>query len=120
MIEHNKLFDNGTPGAGNGCGVDSDGGSANNIVRDNLIVLHDRAGIRLRNPGTGDVVRQNKTLQAPSPGDGILLINASGNIVERNHSVANGRDGIRIEPTSSGNTVLRNHDAETARSIAMI
>jgi parallel beta-helix repeat protein len=55
------------------------------------------------------VVRQNETREAPSPGDGILLINASGNIVERNHSVANGRDGIRIEPTSSGNTILRNH-----------
>jgi parallel beta-helix repeat protein len=109
VVEHNRLFDNGTPGVGNGCGVDIDGGSANNIVRDNLIVLHDRAGIRLRNTGTGNVVRQNKTREAPSPGDGILLINASGNIVERNHSVANGRDGIRIEPTSSGNTILRNH-----------
>jgi parallel beta-helix repeat protein len=109
VVEHNRLFDNGTPGAGNGCGVDIDGGSANNIVSANWIVLHDRAGIRLRNAGTGNVVRQNKTREAPSPGDGILLINASGNIVERNHSVANGRDGIRIEPTSSGNTILRNH-----------
>jgi parallel beta-helix repeat protein len=109
VVEHNKLFDNGTPGAGNGCGIDIDGGSANNIVGNNWIARHDRAGIRLRNAGTGNVVRQNETREAPSPGDGILLINASGNIVERNHSVANGRDGIRIEPTSSGNTILRNH-----------
>jgi Right handed beta helix region/Periplasmic copper-binding protein (NosD) len=109
VVEHNHLFDNGTPGAGNGCGVDVDGGSANNIVSHNKIVLHDRAGIRLRNPGSGNVVRQNEVRDAPSPGDGILLINASGNIVESNHSIANGRDGIRIEPTSSGDTILRNH-----------
>lgn len=109
VVEHNRLFDNGTPGAGNGCGVDVDGGSANNIISDNWIVLHDRAGIRLRNPGSGNVVRQNEIRDAPSPGDGLLLINASGNTVERNSSLANGRDGIRIEPTSSNNTILRNH-----------
>lgn len=109
VVEHNHLFDNGTPGAGNGCGVDVDGGSATNIIEDNKIVLHDRAGIRLRNAGTGNVVRQNEVREAPSPGDGILLINSSGGTVERNQSVANGRDGIRIEPTSSGNTILRNH-----------
>jgi parallel beta-helix repeat protein len=109
VVEDNFLFDNGTPGAGNGCGVDVDGGSATNIIEDNKIVLHDRAGVRLRNAGTGNVVRKNEVREAPSPGDGILLINSSGGTVERNDSVANGRDGIRIEPTSSGNTILRNH-----------
>jgi parallel beta-helix repeat protein len=115
VVEHNLLFDNGTPGAGNGCGVDVDGTSANNIISDNKIVLHDRAGVRLRNSGSGNVVRGNETRNAPPPpvgmtgGDGIFLMNASGNSVERNRSVANGRDGIRIEPTSSNNTILRNH-----------
>jgi parallel beta-helix repeat protein len=115
VVEHNLLFDNGTPGAGNGCGVDVDGGSATNLITNNKIVLHDRAGVRLRNAGSGNVVRKNEVREAPAPppgmsgGDGIILISSSGNIVERNHSVANGRDGIRIEPTSSGNTILRNN-----------
>jgi hypothetical protein len=117
VIEHNRLFDNGTPGAINGCGVDVDGTSATNLISDNEAVLHDRAGIRVLNAGTGNVIRENKVRESPSPpvgmsgGDGIILSNSSGNIVERNHSVANGRDGIRIEPgtgNSSGNTILRN------------
>jgi parallel beta-helix repeat protein len=114
VVEDNLLFDNGTPGANNGCGIDVDGGSATNLISDNEAVLHDRAGIRLRNAGSGNVLRENVLREAPGPpvgvasGDGIILINSSSNIVERNHSLANGRDGIRIEPTSSGNTIFGN------------
>ncbi len=53
LVEHNDLIDNGSVGVGNGCGNDIEGGSTNNVLSHNDVEGHDRAGIRLRNAGSG-------------------------------------------------------------------
>jgi parallel beta-helix repeat protein len=47
VIEHNVAVANGTPGLGNGCGVDVDAGSKNNVVRHNESSLNRHDGIHL-------------------------------------------------------------------------
>jgi parallel beta-helix repeat protein len=120
-VEHNVLVDNGTPGAGNGCGIDVDSfqpmlpGSAlvpssNNTVMGNVARGHDRSGIRVRNSFT-NVVANNHLKD--NPGDGILLTNGDNNTVDRNQSNRNGTGanhaGIHADSTSTGNLLTANN-----------
>jgi parallel beta-helix repeat protein len=164
LIEHNVIFGNGVPPRG--CGVDLQLGAKNNVVRHNRIFGQDRAGVRLRGAGTGNIVIANQsegngngiliettagsrvehnrfednfaqgdqrgvgirllnTVSTPATpnvvrhneiegnqSDGIALENADGNLIERNQSDENGRDGIRADPLSAANTIRRNRMAK--------
>lgn len=108
-------------GVFNGCGIDVTG-STGNVIEDNDVFRHDRAGIRLRQfvppapaipiPSTGNRVRRNDVTE--NPGDGILLAGgAVANFIEDNDSKKNGGiagrgDGIRAEAASAGNAIARN------------
>jgi parallel beta-helix repeat protein len=105
LVEKNRLLDNGTPGAGNGCGIDVDTGSSGNTVRNNEAIGHSRAGFRLRN-AAGNVLRNNEAEE--NPGQGILLTNGDNNTVGGNESEDNGVDGISVDSASEGNTIARN------------
>jgi parallel beta-helix repeat protein len=109
-------------GVFNGCGIDVTG-STGNVIEDNDVLGHDRAGIRLRQlvppvpaipiPSTGNRVLRNDVTE--NPGDGILLAGgAVANFIEDNDSKKNGGiiagrgDGIRAEAASAGNAIARN------------
>jgi hypothetical protein len=65
-------------------------------------------GIFLTGAGTtGVVVAYNRVLNSTL--DGISLANADANRLVRNHSRANGRDGIRADSASTDNRITRNH-----------
>lgn len=83
VVEDNRLVENGTPLVGNGCGVDVEGGSSNNVVRDNYIVGHARAGVRVRNAGSANVVTDNHIRD--SGADGIRNESTPGTLIEDNH-----------------------------------
>lgn len=105
VVEHNVLDENGTPGVGNGCGVDVDSGSTGAVVRDNVARGHSRAGYRIRN-SIGNLVADNNATM--NPGDGIQLTNGDGNVVESNRSDNNGVDGLHADAASAGNTIRDN------------
>jgi parallel beta-helix repeat protein len=118
VVEHNVLVDNGTPGTGNGCGIDIDsftppGGvltpSTGAVVRNNVAHGHTRAGIRVRNSSANVVANNHVT---DNPGDGILLTNGDNNGVDRNESNQNGTGaahaGIHADSASSGNVLTDN------------
>jgi parallel beta-helix repeat protein len=106
VVEHNVLEDNGTPGVGNGCGIDVDSASSGTVVRNNVIRNHDRAGVRIR-ISSGNAVTGNETMD--NPGDGIQLANGDNNTIEGNRANRNGRDGIRSDTASSGNVFTANN-----------
>jgi parallel beta-helix repeat protein len=119
VVEDNILVDNGTPGSGNGCGVDVDsftppGGvlipSTGAVVRNNLARGHTRSGIRVRN-SSGNLVANNQVKD--NPGDGILLTNGDNNTIDRNESNQNGtaasHAGIHADAASSGNVLTDNN-----------
>jgi parallel beta-helix repeat protein len=107
VIAHNKVTDNpghgilnaGTPGTR----------IHHNYVRHNGF-RSDRPGhgIFLSGTGTTAVVVAYNRIRA-STLDGISLASADTNRINRNHSRANGRDGIRVDATSDGNVIRRNH-----------
>ena len=94
LVADNVLVHNGTPGAGNGCGIDVDSltvagvttPSTGNTVTNNVAREHTRSGIRVRNSLSNTVA--NNHLK-DNPGDGILLTNGDNN---------NGGEGRLAEP----------------------
>lgn len=104
-MEHNRLLDNGTPGVGNGCGVDVDRGSAHNTVRHNHAQGHDNSGVRVLNAGTGNVVAHNDV--SDNGRNGILNQNTIGTLIEHNQANRNvgfggpNGSGIRISTSSA-------------------
>ncbi len=120
LVENNVLDHNGTPGAGNGCGIDVDSfvptpgatpiPSTGNTIRGNVARQHDRSGIRIRNSST-NVVAGNQLKD--NPGDGILLSNGDSNTIDRNDSNENGtlttQAGIHADSASSGNLFTDNN-----------
>lgn len=118
LVIDNLVIDNGTPGAGNGCGIDVDSltvagvvtPSTGNTVTNNVAHGHARSGIRVRNSSAntvgGNHVKDN-------PGDGILLTNGDNNAVDRNESDQNGtaatHAGIHADAASSGNILTDNN-----------
>ncbi len=119
VVEDNVLVENGTPGAGNGCGIDIDsftppGGvltpSTGAIVRNNFARGHTRSGIRIRN-SSANVVASNHVND--NPGDGILLTNGDDNTIDRSESNQNGTGaahaGIHADSASSGNVLTDNN-----------
>jgi parallel beta-helix repeat protein len=118
LVADNLLVDNGTPGVGNGCGIDVDSltvagvttPSTGNTVTNNVASGHTRAGIRIRNSLSNTV--ENNQLK-DNPGDGILLTNGDNNSVDRNGSNQNGTGathaGIHADAASSGNLLTDNH-----------
>jgi parallel beta-helix repeat protein len=110
IVEYNVLDENGTPGVGNGCGIDVDVTSTGTIVRHNVARHHSRSGIRIRN-STGNVVTNNQLKD--NPGDGILLTNGDDNTIDRNESNQNGsaatHAGIHADPAPSGNVLTNNN-----------
>jgi parallel beta-helix repeat protein len=97
-------------GVFNGCGIDVTG-SNGNVIEDNDVLAHDRAGIRLRSNSMGNRVSRNDVIE--NTGDGILLAGADFNTIEDNDSKKNGGiagrgDGIRADSASEGNTIERN------------
>jgi parallel beta-helix repeat protein len=112
VVRGNIAERNGTPAVANGCGIDITG-SNDNIVADNDVIGHDRAGIRIRAAGSRNQVSRNDLIE--NPGDGILLMNGDDNIIEDNDSKKNGGggipgrgDGIRADSASAGNVIVRN------------
>jgi parallel beta-helix repeat protein len=118
VVDANVVDLNGTPGAGNGCGIDVDSltlagvlaPSTANIVTNNVAREHTRSGIRVRN-SLGNVVANNQLKD--NPGDGILLTNGDDNTVDRNESDHNGslatQAGIHADAASSGNVLTANN-----------
>jgi parallel beta-helix repeat protein len=118
LVIDNLVIDNGTPGAGNGCGIDVDSvtvagvvtPSTGNTVTNNVAHGHARSGIRVRNSSAntvgGNHVKDN-------PGDGILLTNGDNNAVDRNESDQNGtaatHAGIHVDAASNGNILTDNN-----------
>jgi hypothetical protein len=106
VITHNEIFQNGI--APRGCGVDLQTGSENNLVAHNVIYLHDRAGIRLRLAGPGNVVVHNKSFLN---GNGVMNENTSGSVIEHNFLAENllhlGGDqrGVGIRMLATGTSV---------------
>jgi parallel beta-helix repeat protein len=115
LVEHNRLADNGTPGAGNGCGVDVDSGSANNTVRHNHAEGHDNSGIRVLNAGTGNVVAHNNV--SDNGQNGILNQNTAGTLIEHNKANRNvgfgAAFGRGIHTTMSANLTVRRNQANS-------
>jgi parallel beta-helix repeat protein len=119
VVRGNIAERNGTPAAGNGCGIDVTGAN-DNVIEDNDLIGHDRAGIRIRTAGVRNRVSRNDAIE--NAGDGILLMNGDNNIIEDNDSKKNGGlrlgeppvlvpnrgDGIRADAVSTGNTIARN------------
>jgi parallel beta-helix repeat protein len=105
VVRGNIAERNGTPAAVNGCGIDVTA-SHGNVIEDNDVLGHDRAGIRLRMGSTGNHVSRNDL--NVNPGDGILLANGDDNTLEDNDSKQNGGDGIEADSASAGNTIARN------------
>jgi len=118
LVEHNVVVQNGTPGIGNGCGIDVDSltaagvttPSTGNTVTNNVSHGHTRSGIRLRN-SLANTVANNQVKD--NPGDGILLTNGDNNTVDRNESNQNGTGaahaGIHADAASSGNLLTDNN-----------
>jgi parallel beta-helix repeat protein len=118
LVAGNLLVENGTPGVGNGCGVDVDSltaagvttPSTTNTVANNVAHGHSRAGIRVRN-SLSNTVANNQVIG--NPGDGILLTNGDNNTVDRNESHQNGTTavhaGIHADAASSGNLLTANN-----------
>jgi parallel beta-helix repeat protein len=118
LVDQNVLDHNGTPGVGNGCGIDVDSmtsagvttPSTGNIVTNNITRGHDRSGIRVRNSST-NVVASNQVKD--NPGDGILLTNGNNNSIDRNESDHNGtlstQAGIHVDAASSANILTANN-----------
>jgi parallel beta-helix repeat protein len=118
LVAHNVLDTNGTPGVGNGCGVDVDSltvagvvvPSTANTVEENLARGHTRSGIRVRN-SSANLVASNRVKD--NPGDGVLLTNGDNNTVDRNESNQNGTGathaGIHADAASSGNVLTDNN-----------
>jgi Right handed beta helix region len=111
VVEHNVLDENGTPGVGNGCGIDVDGGSTGSVVRHNIARGQSRAGYRIRNSIGNEVSENNAKM---NPGDGIQLTNGDANLVESNRSGGNGSDGLHADAASAGNTIRGNTMIENA------
>jgi parallel beta-helix repeat protein len=118
FVAGNVLVHNGTPGVGNGCGIDVDSltaagvttPSTGNTVTNNVTREHTRAGIRVRNSLSNTVAKNHVT---DNPGDGILLDNGDNNTIDRNESNKNGTTashaGIHADAASSGNTLTANN-----------
>jgi parallel beta-helix repeat protein len=118
LVEHNLVVQNGTPGVGNGCGIDVDSltaagvttPSTGNTVTNNVSSGHTRSGIRVRN-SLANTVANNQVKN--NPGDGILLTNGDNNTVDRNESNQNGTGaahaGIHADAASSGNLLTANN-----------
>jgi parallel beta-helix repeat protein len=118
LVADNVLVQNGTPGAGNGCGIDVDSltaagvttPSTGNTVTNNVARKHTRAGIRVRNSLSNTVAKNHLN---DNPGDGILLTNGDNNTVDRNESNQNGtaatHAGIHADAASSGNILTDNN-----------
>lgn len=101
LIEDNISIEN---GSGNGCGIDLLAGSSDNIVRHNLSLLNEKAGIRLKGAGTGNIVTDN---EAYVNGFGIQNEATDGTVIEDNQALGNARAGIQVK-TSTGVTVVKN------------
>jgi Periplasmic copper-binding protein (NosD) len=107
VIAFNKVVDN--PGHGILNAISGRTRIHHNYVRHNGFRA-DRPGhgIFLTGAGTtGVVVAYNRVLNSTL--DGISLANADANGLVRNHSRANGRDGIRADSASTDNRITRNH-----------
>jgi parallel beta-helix repeat protein len=125
VVRDNVLFDNGTPGLNNGCGIDIENGSSNNTIRNNDLEQHDRAGIRLRRfptatalPPTMNTVIENDLREnvgtVPGAGNGIVLQDADFNTIVSNDAKKNSNDGLRADVNSAGNTFRLNDAVENA------
>ncbi len=123
VVADNVLYDNGTPGANNGCGIDIENGSTNNTIRNNDVDQHDRAGIRLRRfptatalPPTMNIVVENDLRDnigtVAGAGNGIVLQDADFNAVVSNDSKKNSNDGLRVDANSAGNVFRLNDMVE--------
>jgi parallel beta-helix repeat protein len=123
VVADNVLYDNGTGGANNGCGIDIENGSSNNTIRNNDLEQHDRAGIRLRRfptatalPPTMNSVVENDLRDnigtIPGAGNGIVLQDADFNTVVSNDSKKNSNDGLRADVNSAGNVFRLNDMVE--------
>lgn len=79
-IVGNRSIDNGT--SVNGCGIDLLTGSSGNLIRNNVVLLNDRAGIRLLSAGTGNVVTHNRVVR--NGRNGILNQSTTGTRIDHN------------------------------------
>lgn len=92
---------------------DYDVSSANTklLVASNRVSGCGDAGIRLRDGAASSVVRDNVVSAngtGADKGDGIALENADDNLLARNRSSQNGRDGLRADESSTGNRIVGN------------
>jgi parallel beta-helix repeat protein len=139
VVRHNALFQNdfGAQAAGGArdntffnneshdnrlIGIRTVGPSNANLIENNhvfknrqgIVLLPNAAGVS----ATGVTVRNNRVENNEGPmanqGNGVLLINANGNLVEKNDIRNNGRDGISLENADS-NTVQINLVRENGR-----
>jgi hypothetical protein len=114
LIHHNTVFANGVPPRG--CGIDLLVGSSNNLVLQNEISLHDRAGVRILGAGAGNVVSHNRS---HLNGNGVFNQNTSGTLIEHNFLTDNFPQGdqpgvgvrvLAVAPLASSSLVIRyNH-----------
>jgi parallel beta-helix repeat protein len=107
VIAHNRIVDN--PGHGILNAITGGSRIRHNYIRHNGFRT-DRPGhgIFLSGIGTTGVVVAHNRIRT-SMLDGISLASADTNTLARNHSQANGRDGIRLDAASDGNIIRRNH-----------
>jgi parallel beta-helix repeat protein len=90
------------------------GANTNNLLKRNRITGAGLTGIEIEDSSSNTLLRNKikgslgDDLSTEDEGNGINLINADNNTLERNKTKENARHGIFVDANSTGNTLIRN------------